>query len=298
MMPLKLEALLRSYTSQPTAELPPRPPGCWCGGAGGEGIKHLPPIGDEDGPSIPFASRRYCDCPEGQAMRERAALAFEERRLWHERMVFERCWRGAGVPREWRDNTFDSFPLSPATAAALRLVRTWTETDSDSQPWLYLYGPVGTGKTGLAVAAMRSRLESGAVVGGMRFCAIPDLLDQLRPNHPGRDELFDALKSSPLLVLDDFGPEKVTAWAYERLYVLINHRFGDHLPTIFTSNLSLPELSRHLEHQVNTPLQGQLFDDVEQLPEAGPRIASRIMGKARLVELSGPDIRASKRGSA
>jgi DNA replication protein DnaC len=37
-------------------------------------------------------------------------------------------------------------------------------------------------------------------------------------------------------VLDDLGREKVTDWASERLYVLVNERYNALRPTVVTSN--------------------------------------------------------------
>ena len=43
-------------------------------------------------------------------------------------------------------------------------------------------------------------------------------------------------------MMDDLGREKGTEWATERLYVLIDHRYANLLPTVVTTNFDLDEL--------------------------------------------------------
>ena len=69
---------------------------------------------------------------------------------------------------------------------------------------------------------------------------MPDLLDHLRytfspDSRVTYDELFDRVKQTPLLVLDDLGSETSTAWANEKLYQIVVHRHNARLPTIITT---------------------------------------------------------------
>ncbi len=57
-------------------------------------------------------------------------------------------------------------------------------------------------------------------------------------NDPGRDmdEWMDSVKNADLLLLDDLGAERASEWVRERIFVIVNHRYREELPTIFTSN--------------------------------------------------------------
>jgi DNA replication protein DnaC len=111
----------------------------------------------------------------------------------------------------------------------------------DPQGWLLLMGGTGTGKTHLAVAIAKERLELGESV---LFRFVPDLLDHLRrafgPNSGlSYDTLFEQVKSADLLILDDLGGESASPWAEEKLYQLIVHRHNSRLPTVITTRLLL-----------------------------------------------------------
>lgn len=115
---------------------------------------------------------------------------------------------------------------------------------ADPSGWLMIEGTYGCGKTHLAAAIGNERLARGDMV---IFITTPDLLDHLRgtfgPNSEvGYDQLFERIRNVPLLILDDLGAENATAWAEEKLFQLLNHRYSHRLPTVITTNANLDAL--------------------------------------------------------
>lgn len=135
----------------------------------------------------------------------------------------------------------------------------------DGQPDnLVLTGPIGTGKTYAAAAAVRPLVELGAT---LAFWPVVRLLDQLRPgDHP--DPYADAA-SADVLVLDDLGAERPTDWTRERLYALVNDRWLAERSVVVTTNLAPPQLS----------------------DAVGERLSSRLLGGATIARLAGHDRR-------
>ena len=115
------------------------------------------------------------------------------------------------------------------------------------------------GKTHLAVAIAGRQTERGQRV---VFSFVPDLMDYLRdtfdPESPVRyDRVFEEVKTAPLLVLDDFGKERRSEWAVEKLYQIIVHRHNVRLPTVITSMREFseerdPVISRILDPSLST----------------------------------------------
>jgi len=128
--------------------------------------------------------------------------------------------------------------------------------------WLVLSGPSGCGKTHLAAAITNRCLELGSAA---LFVIVPDLLDSLRAGyHPDSqesyDQTFDHVRNAPVLILDDFGAHSSTAWAQEKLFQIINHRFNARLPTVITTNQSLQKLDDRLYTRLSDPSLSRVYE--------------------------------------
>ncbi|HZU13557.1 MAG TPA: ATP-binding protein [Chloroflexota bacterium] len=213
--------------------------------------------------------------------------ALERRRI--ERLV-ERSNLGA-----LRRLTFDSFILKVREGtppvrtpdAAWRIARSYAE---NPHGWLVLYGAFGTGKTHLAAAVANHRIEAGhpAV-----FIVVPDLLDHLRSTFSPSsevtyDELFETVRDTPLLILDDLGTQTSTPWAQEKLYQILNHRYNTALPTVITTNLSPDEIEPRLRSRLGDSHLSKLVEirDIDKrlgvTHEAGRRTTRRPRDDHRL----------------
>lgn len=117
--------------------------------------------------------------------------------------------------------------------------------------WVVLRGPVGAGKTHLAMALSAAALDLGIET---LFSTVPDLLDHLRATFAPTseivyDELFERMKKAELLVLDDLGTQRSSSWADEKLFQMFNYRYNHRLPTFITLNERAWE---HLDERVRS----------------------------------------------
>lgn len=169
-----------------------------------------------------------------------------------ERLTAAQETLSAELPELLREMTFEGFDRRGQAVEAkamdsldhaYKLAREFAE---EPHLWLVLLGPTGCGKTHLAAAVANRLLARGKPV---YFVVVPDLLDHLRSAYgPDSkvpyDQLFETIRSAPLLILDDLGSHSSTPWAREKLYQLINHRYNHRLPTVITTNFSMDELDQ------------------------------------------------------
>jgi DNA replication protein DnaC len=182
----------------------------------------------------------------------------------------------SGLSKRMRSYTLANFrpTISPsASRARMRVdeyLENWEE-NREAGKGLYFCGDVGAGKTHLAVALMNELIQRKRVPS--LLVTVPELLDNLRGayNDPGRDldEWMAAVQNADFLVLDDLGSERATDWVRERIFVIVNHRYREALPTVFTSNIGPKDLAEQL----------------------GERTASRIIAMCDWISLEGDDYR-------
>jgi DNA replication protein DnaC len=171
----------------------------------------------------------------------------------------------------WRT---DPAGREPAQEAAAEWLDSWL--DSGASRNLYLHGPAGEGKTGLAVALGREQIAYGCTV---RFFVGREWLESIKRSFAGDGdsaELEDAARNPQLLILDDLGSERATPFALERLLGLIDHRYRHELPTIVSSNFAPSALVTEL---------GKVDETV------GERIVSRLVEDAVKVRFAYGNLR-------
>ncbi len=151
-------------------------------------------------------------------------------------------WKRINLPIEQQENLKESFRLAFDFAKS-------------PEGWLVLLGETGCGKTHLAAAIANYRYQAGQPA---LFVVVPDFLDHLRSTFSPEsevtyDQLFERVKTTPLLTLDDFGEHSTTPWAREKLYQVINYRYNARLATVITTRCTLDEIDSPVSSRLADP---------------------------------------------
>jgi len=192
------------------------------------------------------------DCPHIEklyidTMRSNLYLSCEkyERyvRMMRKQREAERLLGESGLGKRFAARRFETFNVTPATKQAYEACVSFCDNFTEDSKGIRLVGSYGCGKTHLTAAIIHRLAEQG--IGGV-FVVVPELLRAIRKGYNSPDEDADKLvqltEDAPLLALDDLGAEKPSEWVREQLYVIINRRYENMLPTIVTTNCSTQEL--------------------------------------------------------
>jgi DNA replication protein DnaC len=166
----------------------------------------------------------------------------------------------AVIPKKYRGVSFDRPPITTIREGIVTQVRRYVrdvDAKLDAGEGLWLHGPIGTGKTSLAMLVSKAALDAGRTVA---IYSLPRLLAEIRTTfdedsaHTYTD-LLDRLTGVDLLHIDDVGAEKTSPWVLEQLYALINTRYEEERAVIITTNLERDDLAEQINERTVSRLE-------------------------------------------
>ena len=169
----------------------------------------------------------------------------------------------AEVPKRYRECRFSTFD---AYTAKLARKLTVLEQLSTERRGMFIFGPVGSGKTHLGVAALTAYTLIGA---RCKFIGAADFVNtvQLAYGNP-KETVEEFLREYNCILIDDLGAERANEASRSALVYLVDQLYGARKKIIATSNL--------------VPKDIYAFE---------PRIMSRLTEVCALVELDASDYR-------
>lgn len=184
----------------------------------------------------------------------------------------EALFNSGAIPLLRQDNSFENFEtptemLKTAKRQAQEyIMQTWLMKRGRNLIIAGL-GDVGTGKTHLAVAIAKEAVKKSIPA---LFINSTQMLSDLKKD-------FDASPyiRAGLLIIDDLGKIKTTSWAVEQLYLILDTRYNNGLPTVITVE--------------DTP---QMVE--QQFGKSGKALLSRLCSNYMLIKCTGEDYRLCK----
>ena len=152
------------------------------------------------------------------------------------------------MPKEIKDASFkDIYKDDKSRVPIIKYFKEFMDhyNDEDKPKGVYLNGSFGSGKTYL-VACLFNEMAKRGVKSILVY--YPEFLVNLKSSFSDDfEEKRDCVKRIPLLLLDDIGAENTSNWSRDEvLGPILQYRMENHLPTFFTSNLTIEELEEAL----------------------------------------------------
>ena len=173
---------------------------------------------------------------------ERASVSGAERCACRSEGRAERLEERSQIPPLYRNASFENFKTEGMQE--LKMVMSAVKRYSDDFPLgqkrgLLPIGEPGTGKTHLAIAALRRIIQKGFE--GV-FTDFQALLDRIRAGYDSTSnssnkEAYRMALDSEVLMLDDLGAHRVTDWVQDTITAIVTHRCNNQMPLIATTNL-------------------------------------------------------------
>lgn len=160
---------------------------------------------------------------------------------------------------------------------------------------IYLWGPVGTGKTTVTaatgfdvarktgakwMAGEDAPIANWGKPAAVQWWSVPTLFEEIKRGFDSKPSRYnaEALRKADCLILDEFGNERATRFSISSLFRIINERYEDRKALIVSGNYSPPQLHATVD---------DLMEDDPQTATMMRAIMDRIREMCQVVELRG-----------
>jgi DNA replication protein DnaC len=184
----------------------------------------------------------------------------------------------ARIPKRYKDCEIDNYENHhPSQQRAKLIAQKFVNESPLVEVGLMLIGPCGVGKTHLSTSILKALIRKG--IPGL-FYDFRDLLKEIQNSYNPVSQTSELKVLSPIyeadvLVLDELGASKPTAWVQETMTQIINNRYNENKVTIFTSNF----------------LDNTQRADESLTERVGVRLRSRLFEMCKVVQIDGDDYR-------
>jgi len=158
------------------------------------------------------------DAAEGKSVARRCDCFYERKTL--------ALWEQARIPRRYQNCSLGNFEVhNDSHKDALKISRRFVKNYPAQEVGLLFIGPCGVGKTHLAVAIIRELIEKKNVA--CSFYDFRELIRDIQSSFTPDSNLSEAEILAPVfdvgvLVLDELGAKRTTAWVEETVFYIIN----------------------------------------------------------------------------
>ncbi|MGZ4836494.1 MAG: ATP-binding protein [Terriglobales bacterium] len=210
----------------------------------------------------------------------------------------------ARIPRRYEHCELSNFEImnghAPALSSALMASKRFVAEYPVERAGLLIIGPIGVGKTHLAVGVIKEIIAKGIPC---LFYDYRELLKEIQNSYNASVAVTEMQVLRPvfeteLLVLDELGAVKPTEWVWDTVSHILNTRYNDERTTIITTNFKdLPPSKGDVEEgerarAFRASREETLGDRI------GERMRSRLHEMCKVVKMEGEDFRTKYRSAS
>jgi len=248
------------------------PPCTLCGGTGWKMVD----VTDQFGRKLQKATK--CDC---------------QKRLHAERLLEQ-----ARIPKRYEPCDFGNFEHEgtfKSLGLPFSMARKFVEEYPAENAGLLLIGPVGVGKTHLAVSILKELMVQKSA--HCLFYDYRELLKSIQNSYNSsvqttEMEILRPVFEAEVLVLDELGAVKTSEWVWDTVSHILNTRYNDKRTTIITTNFKdLPAGGIEPERTASYNPASKAHREETLGDRIGERMRSRLHEMCRIVDVQGEDFR-------
>ena len=172
------------------------------------------------------------------------------------------------ISKRLKDYNFNNFKVTDVNKKEVAIVKDYTNKciNSDQENGLIITGDSGIGKTHLAASISNKLIEKDKLVLMGRLTSLLDMIKEtFRDNSKSENELIELFSNVDMVVIDDLGTEKISSWALDKLYTIIENRNENKLPIIITTKFDKEGLLHRFKQSNDKELSDAIIQKLYQM---------------------------------
>jgi DNA replication protein DnaC len=213
----------------------------------------------------------------------------------------ERLLKAAQIPARYANCTLANFePINHSLATAISNTRHFVENYPFEKMGMLLVGPIGVGKTHMAVGAIQELIRNKGIA--CLFCDYRELLKQIQNSYNSSVqttelEILRPVFDTEVLLLDELGAIRPSEWVWDTVSHIINFRYNEKKTTIITTNFpdAPSRKGQEPERAAYASRQKKEAEEAARMETLGDRITDRMHSRlhemCRIIQMEGSDFR-------
>ena len=207
--------------------------------------KNLMPIGLDylyANISPEFIEYERCTCEKSKDYWKEVNLKIQrQENRKHYQEIINQFYSQNYISKRLKDYKFDNFKVTGTNKKEVEIAKDYTEKciNYKQENGLIITGNSGVGKTHLAASISNELIKKDMLVLMGRLTSLLDMIKEtFKDNSKSENELIDLFSNLDMIVIDDLGTEKISQWALDKLYTIIENRNENKLPIIITTRFN------------------------------------------------------------
>ena len=210
-----------------------------------------------------------CTCKKAQKYwKEKDKQDYEIAKRKHFREVINKIYKQNYIGKKFQNLNFENFNSNSENELAIAIAKDYVNKNitSANTNGLIIMGESGVGKTHLAASIANKLIENDKIVLMGRLTTLLDMIKEtFKDNTKSENELIELYSNVDMIIIDDLGTEKISNWALEKLYTIIENRNENRLPIIITTRFDKQELIERFSQSQDEQLVDAIISKLYQM---------------------------------
>ena len=192
----------------------------------------------------------------------------EQKKRQHYKEIINQFYSQNYISKKLKEYKFDNFKVTDINKKEVEIAKDYTNKciDNKLENGLIITGNSGVGKTHLAASISNELIEKDILVLMGRLTSLLDMIKEtFKDNSKSENELIDLFSNLDMIVIDDLGTEKISQWALDKLYTIIENRNENKLPIIITTRFDKQSLLNRFYQSNDKDLSNAIIQKLYQM---------------------------------